>query len=106
MNSSASSRLNNPGAAEYNSSVRPDPAPTLRRLRALIAVLLGLAALVACAPEQAEDTHEIEVTGEFGRRPHAAFDAPLDSHAPSTEVLLAAEAKTRAEGDPSLLPCL
>ena len=103
MNSSASSRLNNPGAAEYNSSVRPDPAPTLRRLRALLAVLLGLAALGACAPEQAEDSHEIEVTGEFGRRPQVAFDAPLDIRAPSTEVLIEGEGKTLEEDDPALL---
>src|SRR5690625_7947053 len=97
MNLSASSKLNNPGAAEYNSSVRLDPAPTLRRLHALLAALLGLAVLVACAPEPAEETHEIEVTGEFGRRPQVAFDAPLEIRAPSTDVLIEGEGKTLEE---------
>ncbi len=81
------------------------PAATPRglRLRAFLAALVGIALLVACTPTAEEEPPAIKVTGEFGRRPQIAFEAPLQIETPETSVLIEGEGKTLEEDDPVLL---
>lgn len=73
-------------------------------LRALLGLLVGVCLLGACTPgEESDGQPVIDVTGEFGRRPQVAFQAPLHLTAPHTSVLIEGEGKTLGEEDVVIL---
>lgn len=69
----------------------------------IIALFLGLLVLTGCAPGEVETGPEIDVTGEFGRRPQVAFDPPVEITHPGTSTVIPGEGKTLEEGDPVLV---
>lgn len=75
-----------------------------RRRTALAVLLLFVAALIGCSPEEeVEESDDISVSGDFGRVPMVAFEAPLPLAEESIEVLTRGEGREISAGDQVLL---
>lgn len=73
-------------------------------IRARILTVLALVlAVTGCAPEPGGGELQIDVTGEFGRRPQIVFHTPIDITETQTSQLITGEGKELADGDPVLL---
>lgn len=72
-------------------------------MRRLLAVLLGVLMIAGCTPAIEDEGPAIEVTGEFGRRPQIAFEAPLQILEQETQVLTRGEGRALQDDDPVLL---
>lgn len=66
--------------------------------------LLGAGLILgACTHQEEPQQPQIEVSGDFGRRPQVAFDAPIKITEPETSIIIEGEGKELEEDDPVLL---
>jgi len=80
---------------------------SLRRRRLLVGVVVVvMATLSACAQQEQNQPAVVEVSGDFGRRPQVAFDAPLEITEPESTAIIEGEGKELQDGDPVLLSYL
>lgn len=87
-------------------SAGTEPPPKAARLaRALIAVFATLAVLLAgCTDSEPEDSPpEVEVTGDFGRRPQVIVPDGAQVTRTSTRTLIEGEGRELSDGDPVLV---
>ena len=75
----------------------------MTRRAGILAVVALVLAITGCAPDPGGAEPQIDVTGEFGRRPQIVFQAPIDISEAHTTPLITGEGKQLADGDPVLL---